>query len=129
MKEEGIIVKIEEKRAVIKTVPTEECRTCSRCGLARSRRINITAADIQEFKEGDHVTIDVSSLEMMKVYLILYVFPLTVFVSGILILYAFFRNPLISFAGALLATIGAYAGVGWYVRTRTVFSPRICVRR
>jgi len=127
MKEEAVIVKVEGDKAVIETVPKDECRKCSCCGLARP--ININAADIQGLKEGDHVTIDVSSSEMMKIYLLLYVFPLIVFVSGILILYAFFRNPLISFSGALLATILAYVGVGRYVKTRTVFSPRICARR
>ncbi|MDP8299498.1 MAG: SoxR reducing system RseC family protein [Candidatus Tantalella remota] len=127
MKERGTVKNVGKDSIAIEIVPPEECSKCSSCGAAKSRIINVDPSGFDEdVRKGDHVTVDVGAVTMMKVYALLYMIPLTVFVVSLLGTYAVIKHPLWSFISAVLATGFVYACVGRYVKKSPEFYPKIC---
>lgn len=129
MKEEGIVIKIGKDTATIEIPPRKECTGCCSCRASGPRSITISGEKAKLLKPGDHVEIDIDTSSMMQVYVLLYGFPLAAFLGGVLILYAVLRSPIISFLGAIAATVVAYALAGLYIRRNLRFSPEVCVKR
>lgn len=129
MKEEGIVIKIENGDVVIETKPKEVCTKCCSCGAGRPQRVTISGEKAKGLKEGDRVEVEVETGSMMKVYLLLYGLPLAIFVGTVLVLYAVSNSPLISFFGGAAGTVITYFFVGYFVRKNQDFIPDICVRK
>jgi positive regulator of sigma E activity len=116
MKEHARIVRIGGKEAVLRTEPAAECTKCCSCSAAKQRRIVIPSVSVEGFAEGDRVVLSVEGGSMMNLYLLLYGLPLLVF-SGVLIgLGLLGGSPLVIFAIGVIATAGAYTGVGYVLK-------------
>jgi len=129
MREKGIIKDIENGIATIETVPSDECRGCKTCGSSSPKTLRMGLDAGEGLMPGDQVEIEVPSSSMMKVYLLLYAVPLTVFLGTALLIYMICFDPLLSFAGSLAATVSAYFLVAFYLRDRKEYMPRICAKR
>jgi len=127
MKERGTVKSVCKDSIAIEIVPPEECSKCSSCGAAKSRIINVDPSGFDEdVRRGDQVTVDVGAVTMMKVYALLYMIPLTVFVVSLLGTFAVIKHPLWSFISALLTTCCAYVLIGRYIKKRPEFHPTVC---
>ena len=129
MEEQGKVIEIKEGSVIIEIEPHEECHKCGSCNASRPRRVTIGAEKAEGLNIGDNVTIGIDSLSMMRVYVLLYAFPLAAFVGVILALQAILRSPVISFFGAMAATAIAYRIVSIYLKKNRGFSPNVCVRK
>ncbi|MGB2598882.1 MAG: SoxR reducing system RseC family protein [Candidatus Omnitrophota bacterium] len=125
MKEHGKVVKVNNNIAEIEVKPHEECHKCGVCGAARPRRITVSGENVPGLAAGDNVEVEIEPSAMLKLYSLLYGAPLVAFVGASLLLYAVLRSPLVSFAGALAATIFTYIAAGRLTRKIRIFSPHI----
>ena len=128
MKEEGKIIKIDGTEAVIEVSPQEVCSKCGSCGAAKPRRVTVSAEKKAGLGVGDRVEVEVDTSSMMKVYILVYGIPLLAFLISIFSLYLISASPLVSFGGAILATVVIYVFIGRYMRSRPGFSPEICAK-
>ncbi len=127
MKEEGIVVQVGEGFAVVEVGPREECHKCASCAAARPRRLTVSGEDAEGLAVGDPVEVEIACSSMMRVYLLLYAVPLAAFVGAVFVLHAITRSPVISFIGALAATVIAYMCVGLCMRRKGGVSPEVHV--
>jgi positive regulator of sigma E activity len=125
MKEQGKIVKTDDREAVIEIKPHDECHKCGICGGARPRKITVSRDAARGLNEGDTVEVEIEPPKMLMLYSVLYGLPLVVFSGAIFFLYSVMQSPLASFAGALVFTALTFAGTGFYIRKNRLFSPHI----
>ena len=128
MKEEGRVVSVKDGLAVIETDPREACTKCCSCRAAKPQRITVKGDKAEGLRAGDKVEINVGTSSMMKVYMLLYALPAAVFLAAILSLYFVTASPVISFAGALAATVASYVFSGRYIAEHVNISPDVCVK-
>ncbi|RKY41799.1 MAG: hypothetical protein DRP85_05000 [Candidatus Makaraimicrobium thalassicum] len=125
MEEQGKVIEIRGGAAVVEIEPHEECHKCGSCNASRPRLVMISPEKAGGLNVGDRVEVRIDSLSMMRVYILLYAFPLAAFVGVILALHAVSRSPVISFFGAMAATITTYMFVGRYLKKDRSFSPDV----
>ncbi|MGD2278570.1 MAG: SoxR reducing system RseC family protein [Candidatus Omnitrophota bacterium] len=125
MKEEGTVVEVGETSAVIEIKAHEECHKCGLCRVARARRITVSGEDAKGLIVGERVEIELESSVMLKLYFLIYGMPLAAFAGTALLLHAATESPVLSFTGAILATVIAYIAAGTYTKKSPDFTPKI----
>lgn len=126
MREEGIIIKIEDGFAVIKTIPSKECKCCSACASGRPREIRIKVDNADKYAAGDRIVVEVPSHSIIKLYMLLYGLPLLTFMAALTGVYYFSQNPVLSFFAAVASTLFTYVCVGRLLSRNQSFIPKIC---
>lgn len=129
MKETGKILKVEEDKAIVEITPAEACTKCCSCSAAKTKTVSVELFGREALKAGDRVELDIEDGSMMKVYTILYVVPLTVFIASILIIYSAAASPIVSFAGAILLTGVTYTGIALYLKKNPACIPSATVKK
>ncbi len=129
MKEQGTVIEIKGNEAIVEIAPHDKCTKCCSCGAGKPRRFTVSGENAKGLAVGDRVEVDVATSSMMRVYLLLYGLPLVVFVAAVLLLYAIIGSPLISFTGALTATVAVYFALGFYARKSRGLSPKVTVTK
>ena len=129
MREEGVVTKIIGADAVVEISPKEACSKCCSCGASEPRQIIVAGEQVKGLKAGDHVDVEINTRSMMRVYILMYMVPLIIFVGVVLCLHAFLGAPVISFIGALAATAIGYIFIGRYIRGHGAFVPNIRLKK
>ena len=125
MKEEGTVIRIEKDIAVVEITPSEKCTKCCSCGASKARQVTVAGEAASSLAVGQKVKVEIDSSVMLKLYLMVYAVPLAVFVSVVILLHIFTGSPIISFTGALAATILVYLVMGHFIKTNPSFSPTV----
>lgn len=127
MKEEGKVIRAEKGIAVVEITPSEQCTKCCSCGASKARQVTVAGEEASSLAVGQKVRVEIDSSVMMRLYLLIYAVPLTVFISAVILLHTFTGSPIISFAGALAATVAVYLFVGHFIKRNPRFSPTVTV--
>jgi len=89
MEEEGIIVGFKNGRALVKTERTASCQSCGSIELCQPSTDNkqnvVEAENSMGAREGDKVVITIAAGELLKTSMMIYLFPLILFICGVLI--------------------------------------------
>ncbi|MBS3732731.1 MAG: SoxR reducing system RseC family protein [Desulfobacterales bacterium] len=88
-REVGVITKIKEDSAVVKTQRATACEGCSEkstChSMGGSREMEIVALNPFQAKIGDRVTLEYATGRMLQLSLLLYIFPIIALLAGAII--------------------------------------------
>jgi sigma-E factor negative regulatory protein RseC len=88
IEEEGIIVGFKNGRALVKTERSAACNSCGSIEICqpsdRDKENIVEAENSLGAREGDKVIIAVEAGELLKTSMMIYLFPLSLFVFGVL---------------------------------------------
>ncbi|MCF8036494.1 MAG: SoxR reducing system RseC family protein [Desulfobacteraceae bacterium] len=88
-REVGVVTKIKEDSAVVKTQRATACEGCSEkstChSMGGSREMEIIALNPVQAKLGDRVTLEYATGRMLQLSLLLYIFPIVALLAGAII--------------------------------------------
>ena len=88
-REVGVVTKIKEDSAVVKTQRAAACEGCSEkstChSMGGSREMEIVALNPVQAKIGDRVTLEYATGRMLQLSLLLYIFPIIALLAGAII--------------------------------------------
>ncbi len=116
MKERGTIVDISGDEISIEMEPGKECSKCRVCDLSGIRKISVGEGVAASLKPGDKVEIEIAPNEMIIIYLLLYGFPLGVFMATLILGNTLFESPPLSFILAVFITVAAMVFPRAYIR-------------
>ena len=89
IEDKGIIIKIDKEEGIgIKIEGLESCDTCavkSNCAQKRGEILNIPY--VEGFDVGDRVKIKITTISLINASIFIYLFPLIIFISAILVSY------------------------------------------
>jgi len=129
MKETGKIVQMTDRSIVIETDAHEACTKCCSCQASEGKQVTLDNHYDENLSVGDKVEIEISPVRMVRVYLLLYAFPLTIFVGGVFAAYFLTLSPIISFIAGMAATILSYIVISRQIKKRDGFSSEITVKK
>jgi len=129
VKEKTIVISIEGKEALVRTIPDEKCSKCCSCSASRTKTFKINIEEAGGVSPGDLLDIEVSNSSMMRIYFLIYAAPLAVFLLFLSIFYKVWASPVLSFFGAVSAMAAAYAAVAFYFKKRPRVLPTVTVRK
>jgi len=129
MKETGKIVQMTDKSIVIETDAHEACTKCCSCQNSEGKQITLDNHYDENFSVGDKVEIEISPVRILRVYLLLYALPLTIFVGGVFAANLLTLSPIISFIVGMAATILSYIVISRQIKKRDGFSSEITIKK
>ena len=133
MEEEGTIVGFKNGRALVKTERTASCQSCGSieiCQPSSEDKQNIVEAE-NSFgaREGDKVVITIEARELLKTSMMVYLFPLSLFVCGVLLgealgrsLFPGINKDLFSIILGMLMLVAAFKGLRKYNNNKEIGS-------
>jgi len=129
MKETGKVTKIENGQATVEIEGKEACSKCNVCKEAKTKTTIISGEKARQVKIGDHVEINIDSSVLLRVYALLYLIPLVIFVGSTLISYFIFNSPIKSFFIGCVCTGLGYMIVGRHIKKKEYFLPNVVIKR
>ncbi len=83
MIERGLIVNIENNRAVVELAQRKECASCKLCsGVGGKQQLKVELDKIDLFEVGQEVVVEISSSETLKGGFFVFILPLIAFIMG-----------------------------------------------
>jgi positive regulator of sigma E activity len=129
LKEKTVVMKVDGNEALVRTIPDEKCSGCCSCGASKVRKFRVGIADTGPVLEGDILEVEVNALSMLRVYILIYVFPLFLFVVSLVAVHIFTGSPPASFAVSCLVLGAAYLFIGYFFRVNPSGLPAASVKK
>ena len=131
MEEKGIIVGFRNGRALVKTKRSESCQSCGSidiCQPSNEDKQNIVEVENSlGAREGDKVVITIEARELLKTSMMFYLFPLSLFVCGVLLgdavgedLFPWINKDLFSITIGILMLVAAFKGLRTYTHKKEI---------
>lgn len=126
MREQGVITRIISPELVeVACQRSEACQSCKACHELGENMMAIEALNQIKAKKGELVEFELSSREIVKGSLIVFVVPMLALIAGYLLTVKLFQaNELIGAIGGLIAMGLSFLAISWYDR-RTAVSARL----
>ena len=119
---DGIVLSVAEGKVEVRIDSTSACASCeahAKCGFAESRTktLQIPTAEWREFKEGQHVAVNIDESRGMQAVWIAYVLPALIMILAIIVLSSVGAAEWIV-AAAALVILAFYVGILYLLRKR-----------
>jgi sigma-E factor negative regulatory protein RseC len=82
--EQGIVIKIHDSRAIVKTMRSGACESCSAKNscISQGNEMEVEALNPAGAREGDRVVLEIKAGALLKATFLLYVFPVLCMIVG-----------------------------------------------
>ena len=87
MREEGIVIDVSGSVAKVAIEPKPQCEHCKLCSRGDGGKRVVEASNAGSISTGDRVAIEVSPGQIVRMSLVVYVFPLAALVGGVVLGY------------------------------------------
>ena len=125
MEEEGLIVGFKNGRDLVKTERTDACKSCGSlelCQPSTDDKQNVVEAENSlDAHEGDKVVVTIEARELLKTSMMIYLFPLALFICGVLLggvvgesLFPWINKELFSIMLGVIMLVVAFRGLRTY---------------
>ncbi len=82
MQERGVVVKIEEDKAIIEIERSAACKSCRACYRGNDNKMHLEVSNQSGVEVGDEVGLDIQSKSILIAYTTVFLVPLFFLVSG-----------------------------------------------
>jgi sigma-E factor negative regulatory protein RseC len=125
MEEEGVIIGFKDGRALVKTEGSASCQSCKSVELCQpSPEDNQNVVEVENSLgacKGDKVVITIEARELLKTSMMVYLFPLILFIGGVLLggvvgesLFPWINKELFSLMLGVIMLVAAFRGLRTY---------------
>jgi sigma-E factor negative regulatory protein RseC len=116
VREQGVITRVISPELVeVACQRSEACKNCQACHDVGENMMAIEAVNQVKAKKDDVVEFELSSQEMIKGSLIVFVVPMLALITGYLLTVKLFQvAELLGVLGGLVAMGLSYVGISWY---------------
>ncbi len=115
MREQGIITKVLHGNIVeVAFKRSAACEKCRLCHAVDEGLVAIEAKDDIGAKVGDMVEIEISSQEIVKGSLMLFIFPILFLAAGYLLFYKLTNSETLSIVAGIISLALSFVFVRWY---------------
>ncbi|MBE7045088.1 MAG: siderophore-interacting protein [Ruminococcaceae bacterium] len=127
MTEAGIVIKTEEKRALVQVIRKSACgEHCVHCGACAKNTVEIWAKNPVGAKKGESVLLELSDQKIYRAAFLVYLLPLIFFFVGYFLSGMWFANEITKvFIGGVLFVLSIVGAAVYSRKCRQEYVPAI----